>query len=91
MTANTEIVRERRDDVLLVPNRAIWIDSETGRPFVEKSRDNEIVVAFIEQGLTNDEYSEVLDGLQEGEELLVRIDSVRDRFRSVVTTSMTGQ
>jgi HlyD family secretion protein len=91
MTANTEIVRERRDDVLLVPNRAIWIDSDTGRPFVEKARGDDIVVAFIEQGLTNDEFSEVLDGLQEGEELLVRADSIRDRFRSVVTTSMTGQ
>jgi HlyD family secretion protein len=91
MTANTEIIQEQQDDVLLVPNRAIWIDSETGRLFVEKSVDGEIVTAFIEQGATNDQASEVLSGLEDGDQLVVRSASVRERFRSVVTMPMTGQ
>jgi HlyD family secretion protein len=91
MTANTEIVRERRQDVLVVPNRAIWIDANTGRPFVEKSVDGETVVSYIEQGVSNDEFSEIVGGLQEGERLIVRSASIRDRFREVVTGSMTGQ
>ena len=91
MTANTEIIREQRQDVLVVPNRAIWIDAKTGQPFVEKSVDGEMVVAYIEQGVSNDEFSEIVSGLQEGERLIVRSASIRDRFREVVTSSMTGQ
>jgi RND family efflux transporter MFP subunit len=91
MTANTEIIQEQQENVLLVPNRAIWIDAETGRLFVEKTVDGEIVTAFIEQGATNDQVSEVLSGLEEGDQLVVRSASVRERFRSVVTMPMTGQ
>lgn len=91
MTANTEIIQEQQENVLLVPNRAIWIDAETGRLFVEKTADGEIVTAFIEQGATNDQVSAVLSGLEEGDQLIVRSASVRDRFRSVVTMPMTGQ
>jgi chorismate-pyruvate lyase len=91
MTANTEIVRDRRDDVLLVPNRAIWIDTDTSQPFVEKMVDGEVVIAFIEQGTANEQVSEVLVGLNEGDQLVVRSVSLRERFRDVVTMPMTGQ
>jgi HlyD family secretion protein len=91
MTANTEIIREQRENVLLVPNRAIWIDTETGKSFVEKMVDGEIVIAFIEQGITNDQVSEVLGGLEDGDQLVVQSASIRERFRNVVTTSMTGE
>ncbi|MBN1642749.1 MAG: HlyD family efflux transporter periplasmic adaptor subunit [Anaerolineae bacterium] len=91
MTANTEIVRQRRDEVLVVTNRAIWIDSKTGQPFVEKLVGDEVAVVYVEQGLSNDESSEILSGLAEGDRLVVRSASIRDRFREVVTGSMTGQ
>jgi HlyD family secretion protein len=91
MTANTEIIQERHENVLLVPNRAIWIDAETGKLFVERMVNGETVTAFIEQGVTNDQVSEVLSGLDDGDQLVVRSASVRDRFRSVVTMPMTGQ
>lgn len=90
MTADTEIIKERRENVLLAPNRAIWIDAESGKVFVEKMVAGEPVVTFVEQGAANEEWSEVLSGLEQGDELVVRSASVRDRFRSVVTTSMTG-
>ena len=91
MTANTEIVRDQREGVLLVPNRAIWIDADSGQPFVEKMIDGEVAVAFIEQGISNEQVSEVLEGLDEGDQLVVRTVSLRDRFRDVVTMPMTGQ
>ena len=91
MTANTEIIRDRREDVLLVPNRAIWIDADTGQPFVEKMIDGEVTIAIIEQGAANEQISEVLAGLDEGDQLLVRSVSLRERFRDVVTMPMTGQ
>jgi len=90
MSVNTEIVRDQVEDALLIPNRAIWIDTDTGQPFVEKLVNGETVVATIEQGLSNEDMSEITGGLEEGEELIVRAVSIRDRFRDVVTTSMTG-
>jgi HlyD family secretion protein len=90
MSVNTEIVRDSVEDALLIPNRAIWIDTDTGQPFVEKLVDGETVVATIEQGLSNEEMSEITGGLEEGDQLIVRAVSIRDRFRDVVTTSMTG-
>jgi HlyD family secretion protein len=91
MTANAEIVGDRREDVLLVPNRAIWVDPDTGQTFVEKMVDEEILIATIDQGLANEEVSEVLDGLEEGDQLVVRSVSVRERFRRVVTMPMSGE
>lgn len=91
MTANVKIVRESRENALLVPNRAIWIDTESGRPFVERAAGGEVAASFIEQGLVNEEYSEVLHGLEEGDSVIVRTASIRDRFRDVVTMPMTGQ
>lgn len=90
MSVNTEIVRDSVEDALLIPNRAIWIDTDTGQPFVEKLVDGEAVVATIQQGLSNEEMSEVTAGLAEGDRLIIRAVSIRDRFRDVVTTSMTG-
>jgi len=91
LTANTEIVRERREDVLLVPNRAVWIDSDTGQAFVEKMDGEDVTITHIEQGVANEQFSEVLAGVNEGDQLLVRSISLRERFRDVVTMPMTGQ
>jgi HlyD family secretion protein len=91
MSANTEIVRERRDEVLVIPNRAIWIDAKTGQPFVEQIVEDGIAVVYVEQGISSDEFSEIVSGLSEGDRLVLRSASIRDRFREVVTSSMTGQ
>jgi len=91
LTANTEIVRERREDVLLVPNRAIWIDSDTGQAFIEMIDGEDVTITDIEQGTANEQFSEVLTGVNEGDRLLVRSVSLRERFRDIVTMPMTGQ
>jgi len=91
MTADVEIVREQREDVLLIPNRAIWIDAQSGQPFVEREVEDKAVVTYIEQGLSNEELSEVKSGLEQGDRVRVPSASIRDRFREVVTSSMTGQ
>jgi HlyD family secretion protein len=90
MTANMQITREQREDVLLIPNLAIWIDPNTGRQFVEKQAGEGVEFAFIEQGITNDQFSEAISGVQEGDRLIVRMSSVRDRFREMMTSTMTG-
>jgi hypothetical protein len=83
-------VRNRVDEAIIVPNRAIWIDAKTGQPFVERVDGEETTIVYIEQGISNDEVSQVVSGLKEGDRLLVRAASIRDRFREVVTSSMTG-
>jgi HlyD family secretion protein len=91
MTVNAEIVTDQREHVLLVPNRAIWIDAVDGQPFVERDLAEDIIRVDIEQGLANDEFSEVLSGVNEGDTLVVRSASVRERFREMMTRSMGGQ
>jgi HlyD family secretion protein len=91
MTVSADIVTDHRDDVLLVPNRAIWIDADSGQPFVERMSGEAVVGVVIEQGLTNEQFSEVVSGLSERDQLVVRSSSIRDRFREMMTRSMSGE
>ena len=72
MTANATIVIERIEGVLLLPNRAIQIDRESGRIYVEKIVGGEPVPVEIEVGLRDEFVSEVVRGLEEGDEVVVR-------------------
>ena len=69
MTAAIEIVVEQKEDVLLAPNRALRRDQE-GK-YVEMLRGNVPTRVYITTGLSNDDYTEVTSGLEEGDELVV--------------------
>jgi len=69
MTAAVGIVVEEKPDVLLVPNRGIRRDKE-GK-YVEILRDNMPARVSIETGLTSEEHTEVLSGLEEGQEVII--------------------
>ena len=81
MTANITIVTQRKENVLLVPNRAISIDTETGLLYVEKLEDGEIVPMEVEIGLQDESFTEVLRGLEEGEQVVVSGLDMGDRLR----------
>ena len=69
MSATAEVVIERRDDVLLIPNRAIRGTLENPKVVVlvgEQQEEREITL-----GLTDGINTEVLSGLQEGEEVVL--------------------
>ncbi len=71
MSANVEIEVERRENVLLVPNAAVRRDRETGRAFVYRvvgDRAEEVEIRLGAQGETE---SEVLEGLQEGDRVVL--------------------
>jgi len=74
MTANADIVTERRDSVLLAPNRFIRIDRLTGRTFVDRLVGGQAQPAEIQIGLRDEFSSEVLAGLAEGD-LIVLIEA----------------
>jgi HlyD family secretion protein len=81
MTANVDIVTERREDVLLVPNRFVSIDRLTGRTFVDRLVGQEIQPIEIQAGLRDETYSEVLAGLEEGDVVVLVQQSSRDQLR----------
>jgi RND family efflux transporter MFP subunit len=69
MTATAEIIIDRRDNVLLIPNRAIRGTSENPKVIVlvdEQQEEREITL-----GLTDGINTEVLSGLEEGEKVVL--------------------
>ena len=69
MSATAEVIIERRDDVLLIPNRAIWGTTENPKVVVlvdEQQEEREITL-----GLSDGINTEVLSGLEEGEEVVL--------------------
>ncbi|MCJ7619303.1 MAG: efflux RND transporter periplasmic adaptor subunit [Anaerolineae bacterium] len=82
MTANITIVTERRENVLLMPSRAISTDRDTGLFYVERLKaDGEIERVEVEIGIQDATYTEVLRGLQEGDQLVIGGVSIRERLR----------
>lgn len=69
MSATAEIIIEQHNDVLLIPNRAIQGSWEN--PFVEVVTDEQIEKRQISIDLSDGIYTEVLSGLEEGEEVIL--------------------
>ena len=79
MSANASIVVEEVDNVLIVPNWAIRLDRETGNAYVlQKMADGTTSETIVETGLRNEQFSEVLSGLQAGD--VVVVTSERQAF-----------
>ena len=75
MSANASIVVDEVDDVLIVPNWAIRLNRETGEAFVNlQQADGTIKEVVVETGLRNEQFSEVLAGLQAGDLVVLTND-----------------
>lgn len=84
MSATAIITTAQVDNVLLVPNRYIQLDRETGRSFVQKIISDAPTLQEIELGLRNDRFSQVLAGLNDADEIaLIRVSS-EDQLRSAL-------
>ncbi len=81
MTATANIVTTELKDVLVVPNRLIRFDRENNKTYVEKVVDDVPVRTEITIGARNDQYSQVLRGLEEGDVLAIRNVSGREQLR----------
>jgi HlyD family secretion protein len=72
MSANASIVVEEIDEALIVPNWAIRLDRDTGNAYViQKMADGTVEETVVETGLRNEQFSEVLSGLQAGDVVVV--------------------
>ncbi len=87
MTANVDIVTERRENVLLVPNRFIRVDRATGRAFVDRPAGDGVQSVEIQIGLRDEQSSEVLAGLNEGDVIVLVKGSSREQLRTIFMES----
>lgn len=72
MTANVEIETERRAGVLLIPSAFIQVDETSGQTYVEKpGSDGGTVRAAVTLGDRSGQRVEVVDGLQDGDLVLI--------------------
>ena len=78
MTATAEVIIERRDDILFIPNRALRGTWETPKVlvFVDGQQEEREVTL----GLTDGINTEILSGLDEGEELVLPASGERPSF-----------
>lgn len=67
MTANADLLTAERTDVLLVPNRAISVDRETGSYYVNQIEGDQTSRTNVTIGLRDGQYTEIKAGLQEGD------------------------
>ncbi|OQA45915.1 MAG: Macrolide export protein MacA [Chloroflexi bacterium ADurb.Bin325] len=81
MSATVTIIASTRKDVLLIPNRAVQIERETGRTFVERLNAGEPQKVEVRLGLRDDARVEVREGLAEGDELAIRTISTLERLQ----------
>ena len=75
MSANASIVVDEVANVLVVPNWAIRLNRETGEAFVNlQQADGTIEEVVVETGLRNEQFSEVLAGLNAGDTVVLTND-----------------
>ena len=68
MSATAIITTAEVDDAMLVPNRYITLDRDTGKAYVYKLVNNQPALQEVELGLRNERESQVLAGLDDGDD-----------------------
>ena len=81
MTANAHLVTAHRENVLLVPNRAIIADRKVGKYYVNLIQGDKVVKTEVTIGLRDRDYTEITSGLKEGDKLLIGEVSGKLDFR----------
>ena len=82
LSATASITTDELRDVVLVPNRAIQIDRTSGRAFVEKIVNGIPTNTEVQLGARNEQYSQILSGVEAGDELAIRSGGALDNLRS---------
>lgn len=71
MTANAELITAERENVLLVPNRAITADRQAGKYYVNLVEGDTVTKTQVTIGLRDKDFTEITSGLSEGDELFI--------------------
>jgi HlyD family secretion protein len=81
MSATAIITTAEVDDVLLVPNRYITLDRDTGKAYVYRIVDGQPALQEVELGLRNERESQVIAGLQDGDDLALVTQTGLEQLR----------
>jgi len=81
LTAAVSITTDEARDVIVLPNRVIRLDRQTGQPYVEVLVDGIPQRVDVVIGLRNEQFSEIVSGLDVGDELAVRRTDTGDVLR----------
>jgi multidrug efflux pump subunit AcrA (membrane-fusion protein) len=84
MSATAIVTTAEVDDVVLVSNRFITVDRDTGDAYVYKLVDGQPVQQQIELGLRNERESQVLAGVQDGDVLAFVTQSSEEQLRGAL-------
>ena len=87
MSATAHITSSSRRGVLLIPNRAVQVDRESGRLFVEKETADGPQKVEIVVGLRDEQFSEVREGLAEGDQVIMRKFSSREQLQRAFSST----
>ncbi|MFQ5577201.1 MAG: efflux RND transporter periplasmic adaptor subunit [Anaerolineae bacterium] len=85
MNVNVTIETERLEDIVVVENRAVQIDRETGQAYVDKiENDQTLARTEITLGRRGNNISQVLSGLQAGDTIAIQQGSRREQLRQAI-------
>lgn len=84
MSATAVITTANVDNVVLVPNRFITIDRNTSAAYVFKMVNGEPVRQQVELGLRNERESQILAGLQEGDQIALVTQTSEEQLRGAL-------
>jgi multidrug efflux pump subunit AcrA (membrane-fusion protein) len=73
MTANADLITERRENVLLVPNRAITADRAKDTYSVRRIDGDEISEVDVTIGMRDSRYTEITSGLEAGDKVSIAV------------------
>ncbi len=83
MSTTATIIARTRENVLLVPNRVVQLERETGRTFVERVAGEKLERVEVQLGLRDDQTSEVREGVAEGDVLAIISRTSADQLRNL--------
>lgn len=83
MSATAIVTTAEIDDAVLIPNRFITLDRDTGKAYVYKLVDNQPALQEVELGLRNERESQVLAGLDAGDTIALVTQSGAQQLRAL--------
>ncbi len=84
MSATAIITTAEVNDVVLLPNRFIQRDRDSGRAFVYRMIDGEPALQEVTLGLRNERESQILSGLDDGDEVALVTQSSEEQLRGAL-------
>jgi HlyD family secretion protein len=81
MSATANILANSLQNVLLIPNRAVQIERDTGLTFVERLTDGVPQKVEVRLGLRTEQQSEVREGLAERDQVIIRNRSSLEKLQ----------